>query len=407
MAAMLLAIGVPGATAAPPSDPGAFGRSHRPVCGPAPRGAGRCLSEVVTDAQGDPLVTPAPSGYGPADLQSAYGLADQAARPAAQTIAIVDAYDDPNAEADLAVYRSQYGLPPCTTANGCFQQGQPDRRQRAPTRPATPAGHRRSPSTSTWPRRSARTARSCSSRRTPTSFADLAAAVDRAAALGATADLELLRRQRVLAARPRDETPLQPPRRRGHGQLGRQRLRRRVPGGLAVRDRRRRHDAEPQRLRAARLDGDRLVGRGQRLLGVRSPSPPGRPTPAARSAPSPTSPPSPTRTPASRCTTAFQSGGWLVFGGTSAAAPIVAGVYALIGYSAGSPSSLQPHGLLLRRHVGQKQPTARTATSARPGRASTAPPAWGRRRAAAGRRPIRRPARRSRSPRTRLRQVRR
>ena len=47
------------------------------------------------------------------------------------TIGIVDAYDDPNAESDLAVYRTQYGLPPCTTANGCFrkvnQSGQANR----------------------------------------------------------------------------------------------------------------------------------------------------------------------------------------------------------------------------------------------------------------------------------------
>jgi subtilase family serine protease len=34
----------------------------------------------------------------------------------------VDAYDDPTAEADLAVYRSQFGLPACTTANGCFRK---------------------------------------------------------------------------------------------------------------------------------------------------------------------------------------------------------------------------------------------------------------------------------------------
>jgi subtilase family serine protease len=34
----------------------------------------------------------------------------------------VDAYDDPKAESDLAVYRSTYGLPPCTTANGCFRK---------------------------------------------------------------------------------------------------------------------------------------------------------------------------------------------------------------------------------------------------------------------------------------------
>src|SRR6185312_15425404 len=39
-----------------------------------------------------------------------------------QTVAIVDAQDDPNAESDLATYRSTYGLPACTTANGCFKK---------------------------------------------------------------------------------------------------------------------------------------------------------------------------------------------------------------------------------------------------------------------------------------------
>ncbi len=39
-----------------------------------------------------------------------------------RTVAIVDAYDDPNAESDLAVYRAAYGLSPCTTANGCFRK---------------------------------------------------------------------------------------------------------------------------------------------------------------------------------------------------------------------------------------------------------------------------------------------
>ena len=41
---------------------------------------------------------------------------------AGKTIAIVDAYDDPTAESDLAVFSSQYGLPACTTANGCFKK---------------------------------------------------------------------------------------------------------------------------------------------------------------------------------------------------------------------------------------------------------------------------------------------
>src|SRR5262249_56275341 len=48
---------------------------------------------------------------------------------AGRTVGIVDAFDAPNAEADLAVYRATFGLPPCTTANGCFrkvnQQGNP------------------------------------------------------------------------------------------------------------------------------------------------------------------------------------------------------------------------------------------------------------------------------------------
>ncbi|GAA1949983.1 S53 family peptidase [Kitasatospora viridis] len=67
-------------------------------------------------------VTPnaAPSGYGPSDLLSAYNL--PANGGAGQTVAIVDAYNDPNAESDLAVYRSQFGLPACTTANGCFKK---------------------------------------------------------------------------------------------------------------------------------------------------------------------------------------------------------------------------------------------------------------------------------------------
>lgn len=67
-------------------------------------------------------VTPnaTPSGYGPTDLYSAYNLPSGGG--AGQTVAIVDAYDDPNAESDMGVYRSQFGLPACTTANGCFKK---------------------------------------------------------------------------------------------------------------------------------------------------------------------------------------------------------------------------------------------------------------------------------------------
>ncbi len=54
------------------------------------------------------------------DLRSAYNL--PATGGSGQTVAIVDAYNDPNAESDLKTYRSHYGLSECTTTNGCFQK---------------------------------------------------------------------------------------------------------------------------------------------------------------------------------------------------------------------------------------------------------------------------------------------
>jgi N-acetylneuraminic acid mutarotase len=59
-------------------------------------------------------------GYGPSQLRSAYQL--PADGGSGQTIAVVAAYDAPYAEADLGVYRARFELPPCTTANGCFRK---------------------------------------------------------------------------------------------------------------------------------------------------------------------------------------------------------------------------------------------------------------------------------------------
>lgn len=64
----------------------------------------------------------APSGFSPAQIQRAYGLSLLPQQGAGQTIAIVDAYDNPNAEADLGVFSATFGLPSCTTANGCFKK---------------------------------------------------------------------------------------------------------------------------------------------------------------------------------------------------------------------------------------------------------------------------------------------
>jgi subtilase family serine protease len=79
-------------------------------------GYARCHAKVRTDIMG----TMTPQGFGPSDLVSAYKLPSSGG--SGQTIALVDANDDPNAESDLAAYRSQYGLPPCTSASGCFKK---------------------------------------------------------------------------------------------------------------------------------------------------------------------------------------------------------------------------------------------------------------------------------------------
>jgi subtilase family serine protease len=93
---------------------------HAKVCPGAAPGDARCHSLVRVDNSGQPLATITPSGYGPADLRAAYTLTSTGG--VGQTIAIVDAYDDPKAESDLAVYRSHFGLTACTTANGCFSK---------------------------------------------------------------------------------------------------------------------------------------------------------------------------------------------------------------------------------------------------------------------------------------------
>ena len=128
--------------------------SVRSVCAvPAP-GHGRCLAlELVprtaaarahTHPLGMTRSAPIKAGraaegaYGlrPQDIHSAYQLPTTAS--SAQTIAVVDAYNDPTAESDLKVYDEEFGLPACTTANGCFtklnQQG------KASPLPATEGG---------------------------------------------------------------------------------------------------------------------------------------------------------------------------------------------------------------------------------------------------------------------------
>ena len=142
----ITAIGMCFASLTPPA--GAFPSKHsfraQRLCS-SPRAATascldmRLISKSLTSAQlkararrqerellsgGKPAVTSLslPGGLTPANLHEAYGLPTETAASASQTIAIVDAYDDPTAESDLAVYSSTFGLPACTTANGCFKK---------------------------------------------------------------------------------------------------------------------------------------------------------------------------------------------------------------------------------------------------------------------------------------------
>ncbi len=62
---------------------------------------------------------PNETGFDPADLQSAYNLPSNSAG-FEQTVGIVLPFNDPNVASDLSVYRANFGLPECTTTNGCF-----------------------------------------------------------------------------------------------------------------------------------------------------------------------------------------------------------------------------------------------------------------------------------------------
>ena len=124
-----------GAALAPPASaaPSPVGLAHRAhkVCSTAAEGFAACHALLRDDVNGaapaskapDAGAAVTPSGYGPADIRSAYRLPATASTPPnGPWVAIVDAYNDPSAESDLAVYRSTYGLPACTTANGCFRK---------------------------------------------------------------------------------------------------------------------------------------------------------------------------------------------------------------------------------------------------------------------------------------------
>ena len=103
------------------SPPSPSQRKHVHSCGPVGAGFARCHAILSLPDRKPVIGGTVPTGYQPSDLRSAYSL-PSATQGVGQTVAVVDAYDDPNAESDLAVYRAQFGLPPCTSANGCFRE---------------------------------------------------------------------------------------------------------------------------------------------------------------------------------------------------------------------------------------------------------------------------------------------
>ena len=103
-------------------------------------GTGTAACTIAINTNVAPTANPAQptsliAGLQPADLQSAYGLSPGTA---GGTVAIIDAYDNPAAESDLAVYRAAFGLPECTSANGCFRKA--NQRGDAGSPPASNAG---------------------------------------------------------------------------------------------------------------------------------------------------------------------------------------------------------------------------------------------------------------------------
>lgn len=105
---------VPGAGAAPPV--------AVPTCARPSPGHVACLARVLDRATGPSNASPdaatAPSGYSPHAISTAYAFPSGGG--AGETIGIVDAYDDPTLTQDLATFSAQYGLPPCTGADGCL-----------------------------------------------------------------------------------------------------------------------------------------------------------------------------------------------------------------------------------------------------------------------------------------------
>ena len=121
LAVTTLTAGIQGADAASPRLTHISGLHAQRVCAAATAGHATCLSKVMVNKKGAiPMATaPLSTALSPTQLRSAYNLTGTSG--AGRTVAIVDAYGYPNLERDLTIYRNFYGMPACTTANGCLR----------------------------------------------------------------------------------------------------------------------------------------------------------------------------------------------------------------------------------------------------------------------------------------------
>ncbi|HME04755.1 MAG TPA: PKD domain-containing protein [Solirubrobacteraceae bacterium] len=103
--------------APPPGRMACFALVRTPVAAATPASAGATPYVVDSGAS-----SPGPAGgLTPEQLAGAYGY-EPSSGGAGQTVGIVDAYDDPKIEEDLGTFDTKYGLPACTTQDGCFKK---------------------------------------------------------------------------------------------------------------------------------------------------------------------------------------------------------------------------------------------------------------------------------------------
>ena len=121
VATLLLSVVAAGAPVADAAGNGSGSLHSKRVCSATSSATvASCSSKVLVNGKGavPASTTPAPSAKTPAQLKDAYKLTGTSS--GGRTVAIVDAYGYPNLAADLATYRSYFGLPACTTASGCL-----------------------------------------------------------------------------------------------------------------------------------------------------------------------------------------------------------------------------------------------------------------------------------------------